>query len=332
MDKERYFQQVIEQYALLYPIGYEERTALLNIMTKTFADVDMNTEKKELSVEGSANEVIFKNFIGVKQLGGKKPSTLRNYSHTIKFFLDNTGYDLINTTTNDIRRFLIWYQNRGASKLSTDNTRRVLNIFFQFMEDEGYIDKNPCKRIPFIKCDKPIKLVLTDANVEAMRDACKAPRELAIVDFLTSTGVRVSEMSNIKLSDINWIEKSVLIHGKGGKDRYVFMNARALKHIQDYIKERPQSNWLFAQNNKPYDNLKINSLNHIVTAVGKRVGIDNVTVHTFRRWFANDLNKKGVDIRIIQQLLGHESFDTTQSYYLQFDVEKAKQAHNIYSN
>ena len=330
IDKERYYQQIINQYAGAFPIGYEERNALMNILTTTFADVEMTTEKKELSVTSSTNEIIVKNYLGVKQLSGKRPGTLRAYSHAIKFFLDNTGYDLVNTTTNDIRRYLLWYETRGASKVSTDNARRMLNSFFQFMEDEGYIEKNPCKRIPYIKREKLARVFLTDTDIEAMRDACATPRELAIIDFLVSTGVRVSEISNIRLNDVNWLDKSVLIHGKGGKDRYVYFNAKAIKHVQDYLNSREPSEWLFTHEIKPYSNLKTNTINHIITAIGERVGLSNVTVHDFRRWFANDLNRKNIDIRVIQQLLGHENFATTQGYYLQVEDERAKQIHQAF--
>lgn len=304
----------------------------MNILTTTFSDVDMTTEKKELTSSLSGNDIIIKNFIGVKQLGGKKKTTIRAYMHAITFFVENTGYDLLNTTTNDIRRFLLWYENTGASKVSTDNMRRILNLFFQFMEDEGYIDKNPCKRIPFIKHDKTMKVFLSDTDIEAMRDACKNPRELAVVDFLTSTGVRVSELSNIRMSDVDWAEKSVIIHGKGGKDRYVYFNARAFKHVQDYIKTHPESDYLFTHEYKPFTNLKSNTINHMLTEIGRRVGLTKVTVHDFRRWFANDMNRKGVDIRIIQQLLGHENFATTQGYYLQTEHEKARQVHQVFMN
>ena len=332
VDKETLFKSVIQQYSELYPMTMNQGNDLLKVLTLVFEKVDMNIQEGALSTQITANEIIVKNFLGVKQLSGKRKSTVKAYKHAIDFFISNTGYDLINITTNDIRRFLLWYQNSGASMVTVNNARRVLNLLFQFMEDEGYIDRNPCKRISYIKCEKPIKRFYSDAEMECIRDACKTTRELAIVDFLQSTGVRVSELSNIKLSDVNFDKDIILIHGKGGKDRYVYMNARASKHVRDYIKERPSGEYLFCGSHRPYDNLKKDTINHIISKIGARVDLPDITVHDFRRWFANDLNRKGVDIRIIQQLLGHESFTTTQNYYLQVDNEKARQAHNIFAN
>ena len=166
-----------------------------------------------------------------------------------------------------------------------------------------------------------------------MRDTCINKRELAVIDLLISTGLRVSEVSNILLSEIDWERRTIIIHGKGGKDRVVPFSIRCKKHLQEYLIERGISvtSYLFCSLRKPYNKINKDSINRIIKNVGNRVGLPDITVHCFRRWLASDLNKKGVDPTIIQEILGHSSFETTQKHYLSKSYDKISYIHNIYA-
>lgn len=271
-------------------------------------------------------------FVGCKKLGGIKDSTLKAYLCTLKQFLTYRELSLVNVTTNNIRDFLLTYETK-ASKRTVDNARRNLNSFFQFLEDEGYIEKNPCKRIKEIKTENHIKRFYTDLEMESMRDNCITKREIAIVDFLLSTGVRVSELGNIKLSDVNWNERTVSVIGKGDKERIIPFSARAKKHIDEYLNDREgDSIYLFCQSKVPYAKMSKGALTRTIHNIGDRAGLPDITIHCFRSWYASDLCKKGVDLDVVQYLLGHSSINTTLKCYVKNSLDKVRQIHEIYVN
>lgn len=305
---------------------------IMNIFTTIFADVDFIATEYMLSIDRCQNEIIVKNFMGCKKMSGIKDSSIEQYIISVSTMLRYINKNLVDIDTNDIRRFILQYE-QSVSKVTANNCRRNLNVFFQFMEDEGYIIKNPVKRIPKIKEEKRFKRFYTDFEIESMRDACENKRELALIDLLISTGLRVSEVSNILLSEINWDEKTIIIHGKGGKDRIVPFSVRCKKHLQEYLLERGLSisNYLFCSFKKPYNKLSPDSINQNIKKIGTRVGLQNITVHCFRRYMASDLNKKDVNPVIIQGILGHSSFETTQKHYLSDSYDKMSYIHNVYA-
>lgn len=304
----------------------------INILTNTFSDVNFIATKYILSTDRCQNEVIIKNFIGCKKMSGIKDNSIEQYVLSISTMIRFINKNLIDIDTNDIRRFILHYE-QSVTKVTANNCRRNLNVFFQFMEDEGYIVKNPVKRIPKIKEEKRFKKFYTDLEIESMRDACENKRELALIDLLISTGLRVSEVSNILLSEINWDEKTIIVHGKGDKDRIVPFSTRCKKHLQEYILERGVSisDYLFCAKKRPYGKLSPESINKIVQTIGSRVGLPKITVHCFRRYMASDLNKKDVSPVIIQGILGHTSFETTQKHYLSDSYDKISYIHNVYA-
>ncbi|MCM1134365.1 MAG: tyrosine-type recombinase/integrase [Clostridium sp.] len=303
----------------------------INILTNVFAGIDFVSSQNMLSVDKSYNPTIIKNFMGCKKMGGIKDSSIEQYIYSISSLLKFCNKDLVNITTDDIRRFLLSYE-KTVCKATANNCRRNLNVFFQFMENEEYIPKNPVKKIPKIKEGKKYKRFYTDLEIESMRDACVNKRELALIDLLISSGLRVSEVSNILLSEINWESRTIIIHGKGDKDRIVPFTVRCKKHLQEYLLERGKiSDYLFCTYKKPYHKLGTGTINKIVRTVGERIGLSNITVHCFRRWLASDLNKKSVDPTIIQEILGHASFETTQKHYLSKSYDKIAYIHNVYA-
>lgn len=333
IDKDFLFKVVVRMLGEEMHFDSIQMTQSINILTRVFSNIDFISSGNMLSVDKSNNSIIMKNFIGCKRLSGIKDSSLEQYTYSISALLRfYNNKDLPNITTDDVRRYLLYYE-KSVCKTTANNCRRNLNVFFQFMEDEEYIAKNPVKKIPRIKEDLKYKRFYTDYEIESMRDACINKRELAIIDLLISTGLRVSEVSNILLAEIDWEKRTMIIHGKGGKDRIVPFSIRCKKHLQEYLLERGLniSAYLFCSLKKPYNKISKDSINQIIKNIGMRIGLPDITVHCFRRWLASDLNKKGVDPTIIQDILGHSSFETTQKNYLSKTYDKISYIHNIYA-
>lgn len=332
LDKDKIFSMIVYRSCVELELPQDKGNRLMEIITNAFADIDLETEKNALSNSVIDNEVLIKNFVGCKKLIGIRDSTLRSYVQSLKMFLAFNNMSLLQVSTNDLRRFLIDYESR-VSNVTADNARRNLNSFFQFMENEGYIPLNPCKKIPHIRSDKLVKKFLSTLEVEQIRDACEDKRELALVDLMISNGMRVSEICNAKISDIDWDKRTVLVLGKGGKQRYAPLSERAKKHLREYINERKgNSEYLFCGVRHPYNKMQKNGVEKIVQNIGARVGLPTITVHCFRRYVATDLCRKGVDIKVIQYILGHSSFQTTSNYYVETDISKVIYMHNLYAD
>lgn len=330
IDKDFLFKTVTRTINDELGLNQYQMNTIMNILTSTFQDIDCVSSKNMLSINKSSNEIIIKNFSGCKQLAGLALSSIEQYVLSIRKLIEFTQMDLININANDIRKYLLYYQ-KNVSKTTADNRRRNLNVFFQFMEDEGYITKNPCRRIAKIKEDIKYKKFYTDMEIESMRDSCQSRKEIALIDLLCCTGMRVSEVSNIKLSEINWENRTIIVHGKGSKDRIVPFTVRCKKHLQEFIVERGAhlSEYLFCTTRKPFNNLSKSSIQKIVKDVGSRVNLNDITVHCFRRWLASDLNRKGMDSILIQEILGHTSFTTTQKHYLDKSIDKMHYTYNL---
>ena len=322
ISKEHIFNNIIN--SMSSNLNHTQLSILLNTLSRTFENINFLQEKYMLSTYVIDNESLIRSFILLNMLAGIKQSTIKAYSFTIHKFLDYCQMDLTKVDTNKIRCFLLLCEKNMIS-VTIDNMRRNLNSFYQYLEDEDYILKNPCRKIPRIKEDKKIKRFYSDMEIEMMRDSCKDIRELALIDLLISTGIRISEITKIKMSDINWDDRTLLIHGKGNKERLIPISIRCRKHLRDYIVHKGNiCEYLFSSARQPYGKLSKGAISKILKDIGNRAGLPDITVHCFRRWFASDLNKKGVDPTIIQELLGHESFSTTQRNYLSKSTDKAK--------
>lgn len=331
IDKDYLFKVTVRMFNEEMHLNDIQIQKSINILTNVFSGVDFISSQNMLSVDKCKNSTIIRNFIGCKKIAGIKDSSLEQYIYSVTALLRFCQKDLISVTTDDIRRFLLEYE-KTVCKTTANNCRRNLNVFFQFMENEEYITKNPVKKIPKIKEGKKYKKFYTDLEIESMRDACINKRELALIDLLISSGLRVSEVSNILLSEIDWDSKTIIIHGKGDKDRIVPFTVRCKKHLQEYLFERGRiSDYLFCSSKSPHNKLSTGTINKIVKTVGARAGLPNITVHCFRRWLASDLNKKSVDPTIIQEILGHASFETTQKHYLSKSYDKISYIHNVYA-
>lgn len=270
-----------------------------------------NTKKENYS-----NQTFLKMFIEAKRVEGCTERTLDYYYVTIEKFLNNISITLRQITTEILREYLIKYQSiNNCGKTTIDNVRRNLSSFFTWLESEDYILKSPIRRIHKIKTGSRVKEVLTDENIEILRDNCKNLRDLCIVEFLITTGVRVGELVNLNKDDVNFYEREAVVYGKGNKERKVYFDARAKLHLLEYIKTREDANnALFVTLDEPHDRLNISGVEIVLRNLGKNTNVEKVHPHKFRRSMATKAIDKGMPIEQVQKLLGHQQIDTTMHY------------------
>jgi site-specific recombinase XerD len=270
----------------------------------------------EENVESVTNESILNDFLSAKRIEGCSEKSMNYYKKTIATALDSIAKEVKHITTDDLRNYLTHYQEeKKSSKVTMDNIRRILSSFFSWLEDEDFIIKSPVRRIHKVKTSKTIKETYTDENLEIMRDSCTELRDLAMIDMLASTGMRVGEMVLLNRSDINFNERECVVLGKGDKERMVYFDARAKLHLQNYLDSRTDDNpALFVTLRAPHKRLKIGGVELRLREIGKKLGINKVHPHKFRRTLATMAIDKGMPIEQLQRLLGHQRIDTTLQY------------------
>ena len=270
-------------------------------------------------------------FIAAKRIEGCSEKSLKYYNATISAMVSAVGKEIRHIETENVRRYLTEYQTRNhCSKVTTDNVRRILSSFFSWLEDEDYILKSPVRRIHKIKTGTCIKDTYTDEALEMLRDHCTEPRDLAMIDMLASTGMRVGEMVLLNRNDIDFNERECVVFGKGNKERIVYFDARTKIHLQLYLDSRSDDNpALFVSLKAPFDRLKIGGVESRLRNFGKQLGLQKVHPHKFRRTLATMTIDKGMPIEQLQQLLGHRRIDTTLQYAM-VKQSNVKIAHRKY--
>lgn len=255
-------------------------------------------------------------FIAAKRVEGCSEKSLRYYESTIRNMLNTISKLEKQITTEDLRSYLDTYQRRGTvSKVTLDNVRRILSSFFSWLEDEDYIVKSPVRRIHKVKTGKTVKETYTDESLELMRDHCDNPRDLALIDLLASTGIRVGELVKLNRDDVDFENRECIVFGKGNKERKVYFDARTKIHLQKYLANRTDDNEaLFVSLIKPFERLQISGVEIRLRKIGRDLGIHKTHPHKFRRTLATMAIDKGMPIEQVQQLLGHQSIDTTLQY------------------
>ena len=277
------------------------------------------------------NEELLETFISAKKVEGCSDKTLTYYQNTIQQLLASVKVSVCHITTCDIRQYLSAYQEqKGSSKVTIDNMRRIFSSFFAWLEDEDYIAKSPVRRIHKVKTDSLVKEVLTDEQLEQLRDNCTNSRDLAMIDLLASTGIRVGELVKLDRTDIDFHERQCIVFGKGNKERQVYFNARTKLHLQQYLESRTDDNpALFVSLSSPYNRLTISGIEVRIRDIGKRLGMAKVHPHKFRRTLATMAIDKGMPIEQVQRLLGHVRIDTTLQYAI-VNQNNVKMAHKKY--
>lgn len=278
-----------------------------------------------------SNEILVESFIAAKRLEGCSERTLIFYKNTIEKMLCVIAKNIKAITTEDLRGYLSEYQNNNSvSKVTIDNIRRNLSSFFSWLEDENYILKSPVRRIHRVKATTSVKETYSDEDLERLRDGCTELRDLALIDILASTGMRVGELVRLNRADINFNERECVVFGKGDKERIVYFDARTKIHLQNYLNKRADDNpALFVGLKAPYDRLKIGGVETRLKKLGVMIQIDKVHPHKFRRTMATTAIDKGMPIEQVQKLLGHEKIDTTLNYAM-VKQSNVKIAHRKY--
>ncbi len=297
---------------------------LQEVLIKNLSDA--RPEKEQIS-----NEEYLKMFIEAKQIEGCSARTLQYYQVTIDHLLKNTDTMIRKITTDEIRTYLAEYQQRNnCSKVTVDNVRRNISSFFSWLEEEDYILKSPMRRIHKIKTKQPVKEIISDEVIERLRDNCRCSRDLAMIDLLYSTGIRVGELVGLNISDIDFEERECVVYGKGDKERCVYFDAKAKLHLQNYINSRTDTNpALFVTLDSPYERLKISGVEIRVRELGRKLNIEKIHPHKFRRTMATRAIDKGMPIEQVQKILGHSQIGTTMQYAI-VNQNNVKTSHRRY--
>lgn len=318
-------QEIINEVVCqMMPHLSNDQVALLrNVLERLILKTTADTEKDD--------ETLIESFISAKRLEGCSDRTLNFYKNTIEKMYSAVGKSIKAITTEDLRSYLSEYQsNNEVSKVTIDNIRRNLSSFFAWLEDENYILKSPVRRIHRVKTTTSIKETYTDEDLEKLRDSCDELRDLALIDILASTGMRVGELVRLNRSDINFTERECVVFGKGDKERIVYFDARTKIHLQNYLNSRTDENQaLFVSLKTPYIRLEIGGVESRLKKLGDALKIDKVHPHKFRRTMATTAIDKGMPIEQVQKLLGHEKIDTTL-HYAMVKQSNVKNAHRKY--
>lgn len=278
----------------------------------------IKTDELKHQEELDENKNMINSFISSKQVEGCSERTIKYYKEIIEKFVNNFDKSIKQISTNEIRNYLSNYKdNSSCGSTTIDNIRRVLSSFFSWLEDEDYIIKSPVRRIHKIKTAVVVKEVLTDENLERLRDECENIRDLSLIELLISTGMRVGELVNLNINSLNFEDRSCIVLGKGNKEREVYFDAKTKLHLKEYISKRNDSNdALFVSMREPHQRLSISGIELIIRTLGINSNINKVHPHKFRRTLATMAIDKGMPVEQVQKLLGHVKIETTMNYAL----------------
>ncbi len=294
-------------------LNWSQLRMLNNTLKRVLSNYTLNIE--DTCVETTDNEMVSL-FLSAKQVEGCSQKTLDYYKNTITFAIATINKPATHICTDDLREYLSDYKkSRQSSKITIDNIRRILSSFYSWLEDEDYVVKSPVRRIKKIKTGRTVKETFTDEHLELLRDSCASSRDRAIIEILSSTGMRVGELVKLNIDDIDFQERECVVYGKGDSERKVYFDAKTKIHLKNYLGLRTDSDpALFVSVKKPYNRLKIGGIESVVKQIGLKSKIENVHPHKFRRTLATRAIDRGMPIEQVQHLLGHVRIDTTMQY------------------
>ncbi len=290
-------------------LNVSQMKKLQEVLLQTFSE-------NKIRKEETSNSDYLQLFLDAKKIEGCSSRTIQYYCSTIERMLQNIEQPIRKISTEEIRKYLVDYQKiNNCSKVTVDNIRRNISSFFSWLEEEDYILKSPMRRIHKIKTKQPVKEIISDEAIELLRDSCDCSRDLAMIDLLYSTGIRVGELVNLNISDVDFEARECVVFGKGDKERKVYFDAKAKLHLQDYLKKRDDSNpALFVSLDAPHDRLKISGVEIRIRTLGRKLNMEKIHPHKFRRTMATRAIDKGMPIEQVQKILGHSQIDTTMQY------------------
>lgn len=289
-------------------LSISQMKKLQEVMLRVLAE---KAERAEVT-----NDEYLKLFLEAKEIEGCSSRTIQYYRVTIERLLSVCTDPIRRITTDDIRCYLSDYQKiNNCSKVTVDNVRRNISSFFSWLEEENYILKSPMRRIHKIRTNQHVKEIISDEDIEQLRDHCLCKRDLAMIDLLYSTGIRVGELVNLNKDDVDYESRECVVFGKGGKERKVYFDAKAKLHLLNYIESRNDDNpALFVTLDAPHNRLKVSGVEIRLRRLGRNVGVPKVHPHKFRRTMATRAIDKGMPIEQVQKILGHSQIDTTMRY------------------
>lgn len=316
---------------MLNHLNAQQMDRLDKVLEHVLWDVIVSKEEPAPVQAYLTNEELVTNFLDAKYLEGCSPKTIKYYRSTISNMLSDISKSAMAITTDDIRKYLTDYQKiNDCSRSNLDNIRRIFSSFFMWLENENYILKSPVRRIHKIRTTKPVKETIADESMEIMRDNVAHPRDLAIIDMLASTGMRVGELCKLNRNDVNFESQECVVLGKGDKERIVYFDARAKVHLQNYLHSRQDNNpALFVSLLKPYKRLQVPGVETRLRQLGRRLDINQIHPHKFRRTLATKAIDKGMPIEQLQTLLGHSQINTTMEYAI-VNQTNVKSSHKKY--
>ena len=316
---------------MLNHLNAQQMDRLNKVLEHVLWDVVVSKEESTPVQSYLTNEELVTNFLDAKYLEGCSSKTIKYYRSTISNMLGDINKSAMAITTDDIRKYLTDYQKiNDCSRSNLDNIRRIFSSFFMWLENENYILKSPVRRIHKIRTTKPVKETIADESMEIMRDNVAHPRDLAIIDMLASTGMRVGELCKLNRNDVNFESQECVVLGKGDKERIVYFDARAKVHLQNYLQSRQDNNpALFVSLLKPYKRLQVPGVETRLRQLGRRLDINQIYPHKFRRTLATKAIDKGMPIEQLQTLLGHSQINTTMEYAI-VNQTNVKSSHKKY--
>ncbi|MBS7265098.1 MAG: tyrosine-type recombinase/integrase [Treponema sp.] len=308
-----------------------QRQKLSEVLEHCFFNVDVVALSDDNLIQSKSNQTLKEEFLSAKQVEGCSERSVSYYSSTLDNLIKMLEKPFNQMETEDLRVFLSDYQKRNdASKQTIDNIRRILSSFFTWLEDEDYILKSPVRRIHKIKTMKQVKETYSDEALERLRDNCKTIRDLALIDMLASTGMRVGELVKLNRVDVDFVNRECVVLGKGSKERVVYFDARTKLHLQNYLNSRTDENEaLFVSLLEPHNRLEIAGVEIMLRKLGRSLDINKVHPHKFRRTLATRAIDKGMPIEQVQKLLGHQKIYTTMEYAI-VDQQNVKNSHKKY--
>lgn len=324
--KQRIMEEIVQQ--MLPHLDNAQLQKLQEVLERSLYNCEISGK---VTVAEDDSQKLIDSFVYAKRIEGCSEKTLKYYRTTIEAMAEAIDKGVRHMQTDDLRAYLMEYQEKhGSSRVTIDNIRRILSSFFSWLEDEDHILKSPVRRIHKVKTATNIKETYTDEELEKMRDNCEELRDLAIVDMLASTGMRIGEMVLLNKADINFNERECVVFGKGDKERVVYFDARTKIHLQNYIDRRSDENpALFVTLRAPYTRITIGGIESRLRKMGKNLEIEKVHPHKFRRTLATMAIDKGMPIEQLQKLLGHKRIDTTLQYAM-VKQSNVKHAHRKY--
>lgn len=308
-----------------------DQVALIShVIIKTLSDYEIVDRCTDLVVYDDSNDKLIRRYKACLMIDGKSENTIFQYTRTIRLLSDTIGKPFTEMGAYDVRFYLALEMERGISETTRETARSQICAFFQWLVNEEILQANPMAKLKPIKCPVEIKKPFSEVEIDALRSACKNKKERALIEFLLSTGVRVSELASMEIKDIDTNTLSVhVMHGKGNKERVTYMTTVALKHLKAYLNTRKDTGTALFYN-KNGDPLEPGGIRFILNTIAERANVENVHPHRFRRTFATNLSRRGMEIQEIQKLLGHSDISTTM-IYVSVDETKVSNSYRRYT-